>query len=46
MIKKGAVNCYDNNYNYLFTLKQGSFFGELNLLFGLYSSIIYKSVPA
>lgn len=43
LIKKGHVNCFDKSYNYLNTLEQGSFFGEFNIIFQLYSFVYYQS---
>ena len=37
------VACYDEYYNYLFTLPESSFFGEHNIMFGLYSELNYKA---
>lgn len=42
MIKRGEINCFDKNYNYLQTLEPNSFFGEYNILFQLYSSAYYQ----
>jgi len=41
MIKKGDVKVFDESYNYLYTLPEGSFFGEFNIIFGLYSNLNY-----
>jgi signal-transduction protein with cAMP-binding, CBS, and nucleotidyltransferase domain len=41
MIKKGDVKVFDQGYNYLYSLPEGSFFGEFNILFGLYSDLNY-----
>ena len=42
LIKDGDVSCYDENYNYITTIQNGSYFGEYNIMFGLYSSISYN----
>jgi hypothetical protein len=42
MIKQGSVCVYDNKYNYLYDLEESSWFGEYNIMFGVYSSLIYK----
>lgn len=34
---------FDNNYNYLCDLKQGSYFGEYQIMFGLYSDFYYST---
>ena len=39
MIKKGNVKLFDQKYNYMYTLKEKSFFGEYNILFGLISNM-------
>lgn len=41
LLKQGEINCFDKNYNYLHSLENGSFFGEYNIMFGLYSSAYY-----
>lgn len=33
MIKSGEIITYDINYTYMYTLQQGSFFGEYNIVF-------------
>ena len=43
MIKMGAVQVFDRRYGYMYSLEQGSFFGELNIIFGLYSEQYYKA---
>jgi len=42
MIKKGSVRCFSKEYVYLYSLEEGSFFGEYNIMFGLYSSLYYQ----
>ena len=42
LVKQGDVTCYDEHYNYITTIQNGSFFGEYNIMFGLYSSISYN----
>jgi len=42
MIKMGAVQIFDKDYAYLYNLESGSFFGESNILLGLYSDLNYK----
>ena len=44
MIKKGDVKIFDKGYNYLYTLPEGSFFGEFNFFFGLYSNLNYVPI--
>ena len=34
----------DRRYGYMYSLEQGSFFGEQNIIFGLYSEQNYKAV--
>mmetsp|Transcript_5911 Transcript_5911/g.9621 ORF Transcript_5911/g.9621 Transcript_5911/m.9621 type:complete len:260 (+) Transcript_5911:2849-3628(+) len=46
MIKQGTVKCFDKKYNYLMNLEPGSFFGEYNILFGLYSQMYYQTHSA
>ena len=41
LIKNGEVNLFDRVYNYLQTLENRSFFGEYNIMFGLYSTAYY-----
>lgn len=43
MIKKGKVSIFDSKYNYMYDLDEGSYFGEYNILFGLYSNINVKA---
>lgn len=45
MIKRGEINCFDKDYNYLQTLEPESFFGEYNIVFQLYSSAYYQIAP-
>ena len=42
MIKHGSVMQFNEDYDYISTLMQGSYFGEYNIMFGLYSNITYK----
>ena len=42
MIKKGSVRCFSKNYVYMYSLDEGSFFGEYKIMFGLYSSNYYQ----
>ena len=42
MIQHGGVCVYDKNYEYMYDLQESSFFGEYNIMFGLYSSLHYK----
>ena len=42
MIQSGSVCVFDNKYNYLYDLPESSWFGEYNIMFGLYSSLNYK----
>ena len=42
MIKQGNVCVYDNKYNYLYDLEESSWFGDYNIMFGVYSSLNYK----
>ena len=42
MIKQGSICVYDNKYNYLYDLEESSWFGEYNIMFGVYSSLNYK----
>jgi hypothetical protein len=42
MIKSGNICVFDKKYNYLYDLEEGSYFGEYNIMFGLYSSLNYK----
>jgi len=42
MVKKGSVRCFSKDYVYLYSLEQGSFFGEYNILFGLFSNTYYQ----
>ena len=43
LIRKGSVKMFDSNYNYLCQLREGSFFGEYQVLFGLYSDFFYST---
>ena len=45
LIKSGEIATYDLNYNYMYNLQQGSFFGDYNIVFTLYSNMFYKAVP-
>ena len=42
MIRKGMIKCYDENYSYMVNLEEGSFFGEYNIMLGLYSQLNYQ----
>lgn len=44
MIKKGDVKVFDKGYNFLYILTEGSFFGEYNIIFGLYSAFNYVPI--
>ena len=46
MIKMGAVQVFDRRYGYMYSLEQGSFFGEINIMFGLYSEQYYKALTS
>ena len=37
LIKSGGIRLLDNMFNYMYQLNQGSYFGELHILFGLRS---------
>ena len=41
MVKNGSIKCFDEFYEYMFDLKEGSFFGEYHIMFGLYSNMYY-----
>lgn len=41
LIRKGSIRQFDHNYNYMCLLGQGSYFGEYQILFGLYSDYYY-----
>lgn len=43
LIKRGQAVCFDRNYEYVCHLEEGSFFGEFNILFGLYSNLFYQA---
>lgn len=43
LIKNGSVRCFDQNLNYVSTLEEGSFFGEFNVLFDMYSTMYYQA---
>jgi len=42
MIRKGIIKCFDENFSYMVSLEEGSFFGEYNIMFGLYSQLNYQ----
>ena len=42
LVRKGRVKMFDRNYNYLCELQPGSYFGEYQILFGLYSDFYYS----
>jgi hypothetical protein len=42
MVKKGTINCFTPDFQYLTTYEQGGFFGEYNILFGLKSQLTYQ----
>ena len=44
LVKKGDVVCFDDKYEYMCHLEPGSFFGEFNIMFGLYSNLHYKAL--
>jgi hypothetical protein len=37
MIRFGGVQVFDRRYGYMYSLEKGSYFGETNLLLGIYS---------
>ena len=41
LIKEGGVKCYSSQYDYMYDLGEKSFFGEFNILFGLYNTMRY-----
>ena len=41
LIKEGGVKCYTRDYQYMYDLSEKSFFGEFNILFGLFNAIRY-----
>lgn len=43
MIKRADVRCYSSRMQYMYTLSNGGFFGEYNIMFGLYSSLNYQA---
>lgn len=43
LIKHGSVKLFSSNYTYMYDLEKGSFFGEYNILYGLYSNIFYRT---
>ena len=40
----GTVQVFDRRYGYMYSLEQGSFFGEVNIIIGLYSEYNYKAL--
>ena len=44
MVKNGSIKCFDENYEYMYDLKEGSFIGEYHIMFGLYSNMYYQPV--
>mmetsp|Transcript_40890 Transcript_40890/g.62307 ORF Transcript_40890/g.62307 Transcript_40890/m.62307 type:complete len:153 (-) Transcript_40890:182-640(-) len=44
MIKRGRVQCFSPEFQYMFNLEEGSFFGEYNIVFGIYNQIHYQAV--
>lgn len=42
LIKCGGVKIYDRDYNYLYNLEEGSYFGDIEIIYNLYSDVTYK----
>jgi hypothetical protein len=42
MLKHGNVKLWGPKYDYMYDLENGAYFGEYNIMFGLYSNIHYK----
>ena len=42
LVKKGEVRQWTNQYQYISQLSPGSFFGDYNILFDLYSNVSYQ----
>lgn len=42
LLNSGNIKCFDKNYKYVKTYQKGGFFGEYNILFGLYSNMYYQ----
>lgn len=43
MLSRGTIKLFDEKYNYMYDLEPGSYFGEYQIMFGLYSNITYRS---
>jgi len=43
MIKKGSIMTFNKSFQYLRTFERGSFFGDYNIIFGLYSDSYYRA---
>lgn len=43
LIKSGEVRFFDQNYDYMYNLQSGSFFGDVENIFGLYSACLIKT---
>lgn len=43
MVRQGNVNLFDEKFNFMYELKQGSYFGEFNVMFDTYSEHYYKT---
>jgi hypothetical protein len=42
LISDGHVKCFDSKYQYICHMEPGCFFGEYNIMFGLYSNMFYS----